>query len=648
MSAREAGSSSSESVRMTPRTSESDAARPSLAPRDSADDRSQSEDQVTETSPMLARWTHGAGDEDADEDGWADSAHDDDGIPPADDSWSEIDHSSSGLRKNKRVYGGGRDRDSLDEGELGPGEVAGMILAATLSPTPLLQAHAAALLGLPLFLPVLFVSGALSWFAYVVIGLEGRYCGSRSWPSLASAALPHKLRTERAGALLTSLLVFAGSLTRGIMATVASAELFVDVFVSVSGQKWWQRVILVGVIGLAWTFLPLIVMPLVREQLSRRTHATHSAAAALFRLPAYMALFLWPLALLVLGVRIKQLNLDSPDAGLLRRGLTFPPPPRPPVNEPIKLDEAMGLSIWGGISIVVFSLTCHHDAFTFIRSLARPSSTAQRKRRASLAPGEGANGPSTSTTVEGKRNQWPLACALGVGSATLIQFGWALVGYLGLNNGGREGNILSSPTLPVTDGWIIVVRALVLLAIAAQLESNLKSAYMRTLKAIELVFGRSTRPSDSAQRGGSYTRLPTDALPPSAQGWDWRSATARILVWLLVTGSSMLVCTWGETGQGLVSVAEATGCILSTLSAFLLPSIFFIILFHLRRPRSIFVSDPADPAFAADALLMRKERQVQRKLSGRRIWQDLLVFGGLLPFSIIVIIRGSVALVEHE
>ncbi|KAM0790314.1 hypothetical protein ACM66B_005615 [Microbotryomycetes sp. NB124-2] len=642
MSAQEAGSSSNESVKMTPRTSEA-SDRPSLGlPRDSTASNAGSEqnDGTTETSPMLARWAHGSGDGDDDDDddddeGWADSPRDDDdGIPPADDSWSEIDHSGpSHSRKDRRVYGGGRDRDSLEEGELGPGEVAGMILAATLSTMPLLQAHAAALLGLPLFLPILFITGVLSWFAYVVLGLEGRYCGSRSWPSLASAALPHKLRMERLGALLASLLVFSGSITRGILATVASAELFVDVFVSVGGQKWWQRVVVVGIIGLAWTLLPLIVMPLVREHLRARTHATHSAAAALFRLPAYIALFLWPLALLVLGVRIKQLNLDNPDA--IKRGLTFPPPPRPPPHEPVKLDEAMGLSIWGGITIIVYSLTCHHDTFTFVRSLARPSSTAQRKRRASLAPGEGASGPSGAAAVEGKRNQWPLACALGVGSATVVQLGWALVGYLGLDNGGREGNILSSPALPVTDGWIVLVRALILLAIVAQLESNLKSACVCTNKALELAFGRADRPR---------ARPSIDALPPSAQVWDWRSATARVVVWILVTTLSMLVCTWGETGQGLVSVAEGAGCILSTMSAFLLPSVFFIILFHLRRPRSIFVSDPADPAFAADALLMRKERQVQRKLSGRRIWQDLLVFGGLLPFSIIVLIRGCVAL----
>lgn len=66
---------------------------------------------------------------------------------------------------------------------------------------------------------------------------------------------------------------------------------------------------------------------------------TNSATAAIFRLPAYVALVLWPLALLVLGVRLKRLP------GLVKRELTFPTPP-PPGQDLGR--EAMGLSVWGG------------------------------------------------------------------------------------------------------------------------------------------------------------------------------------------------------------------------------------------------------------------------------------------------------------
>ena len=45
---------------------------------------------------------------------------------------------------------------------------------------------------------------------------------------------------------------------------------------------------------------------------------------------------------------------------------------------------------------------------------------------------------------------------------------------------------------------------------------------------------------------------------------------------------------------------------------------------------------------------MRKEREVQRKLSGRRVWQDVGVFGALLPFGVVLLARGTIALFRKE
>lgn len=138
---------------------------------------------------------------------------------------------------------------------------------------PLLLPHAAALLGLPLFLSLLFLTGLLSWFGYVVLGVEGRYAGARcvclqgiskhvqsltqpltnrSWTSLTSAVFPHRLKTHRLGELLASLLVFFGSLSRGILGVVAASEVVVDLLVPAGGRRWWERVIGVGVIALVW------------------------------------------------------------------------------------------------------------------------------------------------------------------------------------------------------------------------------------------------------------------------------------------------------------------------------------------------------------------------------------------------------------
>lgn len=95
--------------------------------------------------------------------------------------------------------------------------------------------------------------------------------------------------------------------------------------------------------------LPLVFLPLIHAQLRRRPSTTHSAIASLLRLPAWLALLLWPLSLLILAVRLKQLNIDHPhpDSTLSTRDLTFPPAPQPPAEHG-SAGEAMGLSIWGG------------------------------------------------------------------------------------------------------------------------------------------------------------------------------------------------------------------------------------------------------------------------------------------------------------
>ncbi|KDE06240.1 hypothetical protein MVLG_03399 [Microbotryum lychnidis-dioicae p1A1 Lamole] len=591
--------------------------------------------------------------------------------------WEEDGNETDGpglhRRKNRRVYGGGRHGDALKGGSLGPGEVAGMILASTLSPTPLLMPHAVALLGIGLFLPVLFLTAGLSWFSYVVTGVEARYVGSRSWISLAAAVFPHRARIHKFCEVLASFAVFVGSAVRAVLSVVAMSEIMVDLlFPEKKGNLWWQRIIVVCVMGVVWTVLPLVVIPLVRKQMQQSQNRAHPAFRALLQLPAYIALLLWPLALLVLGVRLKKLNAEAaffPLPPIEGRGLTFPLPTPPGRGKKGAAGEAMGYSIWGGIALVVYSLTCQQDTFLFLTSLARPSSTAARRSSGSIASTSRSspNGP-----VEGRRNQWPLACALGVGGATIVQLGWALVGYLGVENGGREGNVLRNASLPRGDPWLDVVRWLVVMAIAAQVEDSLAGAYSRAGKVVEAVVGkrsnvreevaansRARRRSSYRAGDGNYASLHYDddedesgarsgGLFGGARPTSWPRAISRIGVWVIVVFFGTMVCSWGDTGEGAVSVAEIAGVSMSAVGSFLAPGLFFIALFHLRRPRSIFVSDPSSPSFTADTLLVRKEQQVQRRLSGRRIWQDVMVFGGLLPYSMVVIARGVTALIQRE
>lgn len=47
-----------------------------------------------------------------------------------------------------------------------------------------------------------------------------------------------------------------------------------------------------------------------------------------------------------------------------------------------------------------------------------------------------------------------------------------------------------------------------------------------------------------------------------------------------------------------------------------------------------------------DEMLVKKEQQLQRQLSGRRIWQDVGVFGLLVPVGFVIVFRGITAAVS--
>lgn len=125
--------------------------------------------------------------------------------------------------------------------------------------------------------------------------------------------------------------------------------------------------------------------------------------------------------------------------------------------------------------------------------------------------------------------------------------------YLLLPNGGREGNLLASPHLPIEDPWLALVRWLVFTATIAQLEGSLGGAYGRVARGIEVVAGR----RGSGEQEG--------------EKWDWRAGVARSAVWVVVSAVGWVVCGWGEKGEGMVSMAEMAGALLCSLTGFLIP-----------------------------------------------------------------------------
>lgn len=112
-------------------------------------------------------------------------------------------------RRRRRVYGGGK-HDSGGEKEvwevaLGiasdlyarltlPLDICHADLRQTrrLSPAALLIPHAFLLLGLPLGLPLLYLTAFLSWFSNVVLVVSGRYVGGRTYAQVASAVFPDR------------------------------------------------------------------------------------------------------------------------------------------------------------------------------------------------------------------------------------------------------------------------------------------------------------------------------------------------------------------------------------------------------------------------------------------------------------------------
>jgi hypothetical protein len=316
--------------------------------------------------------------------------------------------------------------------------------------------------------------------------------------------------------------------------------------------------------------------------------------------------------------------------------------------------EVMGLSIWGGLSIIIFALSSHHDTFKYLNALSHTRGK----------PTESSDISSTVRNALSIKNQWPLAAAIGTVGVLLLHLGFGLVGYLGIKGGGREANLLTSKSLPKDDNWLNFARLLILIAVLISIEVSLESAYDRIRKFLDFATGSEPNEtmmnlstggaSNTGRLSNSYTPLHrvrnasnntlVDGIGGESRRWDWRNYLSRIIVWSSITALGMLLCSQGSQGEGLASLAEIVGCIGGGLTCFLAPAICFIALFHLRRPRSIFITDPSSPTFVSDQILVRKEREVQRRLSGRRIWIDLLLFTLLLPFGVITLVRGCAAM----
>lgn len=387
---------------------------------------------------------------------------------------------------------------------------------------------------------------------------------------------------------------------------------------------------------------------------------------ALLTLPPWsIALLTWPIALLILGVRIKHLNkhFPPPAADSSAASALINIPSLPLFSGPLDDEDA---ALWPSILLTFASgLSTSHETFFYLTSLRRPSNTAMRHQRRASQAGN-VFGLGTAGVGEGKRNQYPLAIALGLAGATLLNLGWSLVGSLGFRFSANflpAADLLSDVRLPRSDASLWSARILVLFSLLSQLEPHAHVGILRVRRAI------------------SYF-LPTGAAAGEVS--EWRRVIARAVMWGLtaLAGAGVVYVprAWvdrageesGGVGEGegaawlaqwsAVIIGGVGGCLLPGASALarglpafrahrcMLAAIGYLILFHLRRPRLILltphlssqIADPHEP----DSLLQRKEREMQRRLSGRRVWSDVAVFGVVGPVGVVLIGRGIVALVN--
>ncbi|GAA5872022.1 hypothetical protein JCM16303_000947 [Sporobolomyces ruberrimus] len=745
---------SNEGFPLTPRSSTdsltTDSTRPRMTPS-----RSNSDVQYASPSKLVRLESS---EDSQDEDGEFDQPR----LTLYDASWSEEpDEREQGKRdrrrRNRRVYGGGRHRhaegdadeeqDDEDDGgggneDMTVGEVTGLIFAGTLSPLPLLVPYACFALTPALFVPLLALSGVLAWSSAVALGVQGRYVGARSYPGLASAVFPHRFKLHLVGEFLASSFVLGGSIVRTTLGVVAASEVVVDLVVPERRRRDWERTVAVGVISLVWLVVPLILPPLLRlVGLSNPTSlnpvhhhysrlASHSSPSlhhlplplssttspnlgssstrrkphwtALLLLPASSLSFVsWPLALLILGVRLKRLNYDHYVPTDSSRPSFLPTLTLPSVPFFAPTDDA-GLSLWPSILLTLSALSAtSHESFYYITSLIRPDSTTSNKllgsgasmlRRGSafmdfdetLNGNGGANGDANDVNGDGagnggvsggnkpkvgKRNTFPLAMGLGIFLSFLVQLGWALVGTLGFssmrNDEGEEvwvgpsGNLLSDPRLPRGDWWLGCVRVLVLVGILGQLEGHARVGIKRIRRGVKYFFPSTNDPHKAQQQQDASTST-SPALVGPTKSERLRSPLSRSLIFFIVSVLSLTIVSLpaphrerfpdpsagrgkrevGGHGIGLLYLAEWAGVGLSGLGCCLIPALTYLVLFHLLPPRSILTTSAT-----TDPLLLAKERQIQRKLGGRRLWTDVAVFGVLGPVGVVVVVRGVWSLI---
>lgn len=316
-------------------------------------------------------------------------------------------------------------------------------------------------------------------------------------------------------------------------------------------------------------------------------------------------------------------------------------------------------SFWGGVAILTIALSSH------LLTL-----------------------PSHANLVKSSQPSFPLVPLASTIMHLVFLLPFSLVPYYLLTPflvSSLPPNILSiiPPSSPTS---IIVARVSTILLTATSIPPVFlvtKETVLRGFQALDIHL---TASSPYFSRSGARVPTSTSRQPPFRHHLHRRRNGPRhvpstsffspnLLLTLFVFLLVLLPCFFSITVAFLL---PAVACLVILLT-FFLPSLLFILLFHLRRPFSIifpptsrspsfpttsstssfgpssssraddssYLPPPSTPlppstprftplaegveALPSDALLAAKERQLQKRRTGRRVWQDGVVFLGTLP-----------------
>ncbi|GHJ88664.1 hypothetical protein NliqN6_5066 [Naganishia liquefaciens] len=495
--------------------------------------------------------------------------------------------------------------------------VAPIILAHPLALLPLIPLLPYSFLpaGVVLFVPVFVAIAGLSACAHVVVVYLSRYLKVTTFEDiLYRAAGWHGLIGSRA-VQLTGILLIASAWLR------ATHSILLPVLVSIAPHSRFIQS------RTLWTVLfSILIWP------SSFSFFRHSHAVA--RLPEYLLVLVPLVIFLVIGRTAEIVK-----AG----GLVFPLVDDLPVIDS-NITANMTPVIERGPQLVKraaisTSLVNAGTAITLITLFFTPHIRTL---------------PIHSSLIKTSRRWFPGTCLTASGLLVVLCLPFALVPYYllakepsssmpSIREAGRLAGIFEALQVgstdvdgnPVTgkgfqtDGWLNLARVCMIILILNTLVLWTSQAKDISLRALGI------------RREGRA----------KAQRW------LSVVFWVLVTG---IACIGGKFADKLEWIGAA--CVLAV--GWLIPAIVFIKTFHVANPLSIVFpagrnhyqtipetttgSPPGEESLPADVtlgedgqeimqdpsmdvLLARKERQLQKRRTGRRMWQDLIVFLGILP-----------------